>query len=42
MLAVVAVAAVAMWGVSLTPLGDLIGIKLNAVYTYVFKVSLNP
>ena len=42
MAAVVAVAVVAMWGVSLTPLGDIIGSKLDAIYVFVFKVSRTP
>lgn len=42
MLAVVAVAAVAMWAVSITPLGGIIDGNLNAAYTFVFKVVLNP
>lgn len=36
---VVLVAAVAMWGISLTPLSSVIESQLNAVYTYIFKVT---
>ena len=37
--AVVLVAAVAMWGISLTPLSSVVESQLNAVYTYIFKVT---
>lgn len=37
--AVVLVAAVAMWGISLTPLSSVVESQLNAVYTYIFKLQ---